>query len=105
MKKNKTIVIILLVVALLIGVLCYVSSHPFVSSKCEISEEYVSEIYAQTMGTYSNRIPLLPVVISIENLSGERAYYTIHYFPFGTVEMSYSPTDGFNQEKALSGLQ
>jgi hypothetical protein len=107
MKKNKKkgLIIALSVIVLLIVCLGIISSHPFLTKKCEVPEEYVTEIYAQSMGTYSNRVPLLPVCISIESYSGERTFYTIHYFPFGTVGMSYSPTDGFNQEKPLTRLQ
>ena len=103
--KKKGLIIVLSILVLLVVCLGIISSHPFISQKCEVPEEYVDEIYAQSMGTYSNRLPLLPVCISIDNYSDERVYYTIHYFPFGTVGMSYNPTDGFNQEKALSGLQ
>lgn len=104
-NKKKGLIIVLSILVFCVVCLGIISSHPFISQKCEVPEEYVTEIYAQSMGTYSNRVPLLPVCISIENYSNERVYYTIHYFPFGTVGMSYSPTDGFNQEKAVSGLQ
>ena len=104
-NKKKGLIIVLSILVLFVICLGIISSHPFVSQKCEVPEEYVDVIYAQSMGTYSNRIPLLPVSISIENYSGERVYYTIHYFPFGTVGMSYNPTDGFNQEKPLTRLQ
>jgi len=103
--KNRGLIIVLSVIVLLIVCLGIVSSHPFLTKKCEVPEKYITEIYAQSMGTYSNRIPLLPVCISIESYSGERVYYTIRYFPFGTVGMSFSPTDGFNQEKPLTRLQ
>ncbi len=103
--KKKSLVIVLSVIVLLIICLGIISSHPFLTKKCEVPEEYVTEIYAQSMGIYSNRIPLLPVCISIESYSGERIYYAIHYFPFGIVGMSYNPTDGFNQEKPLTRLQ
>ena len=42
---------------------------------------------------------------TIEQFSAGRAYYTVHYFPFGTLGMSYSLTDGFCQENPLTGLQ
>ena len=104
-NKKKVLIIVLSILVLFVICLGIISSHPFVSQKCEVPEEYVDVIYAQSLGTYSNRIPLLPVSISIENYSDGRIYYTIHYFPFGTVGMSYSPTGDFNQEKALTGLQ
>ena len=105
MKKRKTIRIVLLSAALLIGGLRFVSSHPFVSLKCDVPEEAAAEICRQSLGVYSNRLPLLPVLISIESVSNEQVFYTIHYFPFGTVGMTYSAADGFNQVKPLTGLR
>ena len=90
MKKHKKAMIALLIVALFGMILACISSHPFVSRRCEVPEEYV---------------PLLPIYISIEQFSAGRAYYTVHYFPFGTLGMSYSLTDGFCQENPLTGLQ
>ena len=97
--------IALLIVALFGMTLACISSHPFVSRRCEVPEEYVAEIRAQSVGVYSKKVPLLPIYISIEQFSAGRAYYTVHYFPFGTLGMSYSLTDGFCQENPLTGLQ
>ena len=93
------------IVALFGMILACISSHPFVSRRCEVPEEYVAEIRAQSVGVYSKKVPLLPIYISIEQFSAGRAYYTVHYFPFGTLGMSYSLTDGFCQENPLTGLQ
>ena len=41
----------------------------------------------------------------IEQIVAGRAYYPIHYFPFGTVGMSYDLADGFCQEEPLMGLR
>ena len=98
MKKHKKAMIALLIVALFGMILACISSHPFVSRRCEVPEEYVA-------GVYSKKVPLLPICISIEQFSAGRAYYTVHYFPFGTLGMSYSLTDGFCQENPLTGLQ
>ena len=78
MKKHKKAMIALLIVALFGMILACISSHPFVSRRCEVPEEYVAEIRAQSV---------------------------VHYFPFGTLGMSYSLTDGFCQENPLTGLQ
>ena len=40
-----------------------ISSHPFVSRRCEGPEEYVAEIRAQSVGVYSKKVPLLPIYI------------------------------------------
>lgn len=37
--------------------------------------------------------------ISIDRFSNEWVYYTIYYFPFGTVGMSYGPGEGYDEEK------
>ena len=99
MKKHKKAMIALLIVALFGMILACISS------RCEVPEEYVAEIRAQSVGVYSKKVPLLPIYISIEQFSAGRAYYTVHYFPFGTLGMSYSLTDGFCQENPLTGLQ
>ena len=105
MRKHKKAMITLLIVALFGMTLACISSHPFVSRRCEEPEEYVAEIRAQSVGVYSKKVPLLPIYIFIEQFSAGRAYYTVHYFPFGTLGMSYSLTDGFCQENPLTGLQ
>ncbi len=105
MKKGKKVAVVLLIVVVLIVTLAYISYYPFVSQKCEVPEDYLSEIMEQARGPYSHKLPLLPVCLSIEDYSADRVYYEIHYFPFGFVGMSYSSTDGFNQEKPLTGLQ
>ena len=66
MKKRKKAMIALLIVALFGMILACISSHPFVSRRCEVPEEYVAEICAQSMGVYSKKVPLLPIYISID---------------------------------------
>lgn len=53
MKKHKKAMIALLIVALFGMILACISSHPFVSRRCEVPEEYVAEIRAQSVGVYS----------------------------------------------------
>ena len=88
--------IALLIVALFGMILACISSLILLfhaGARCR--REYVAEIRAQSVGVYSKKVPLLPICISIERFSAGRAYYTVHYFPFGTLDMSYSLTDGF----------
>ena len=59
MKKHKKAMIALLIVALFGMILACISSHPFVSRRCEVPEEYVAEIRAQSVGVYSKKVPLL----------------------------------------------
>ena len=61
MKKHKKAMIALLIVALFGMILACISSHPFVSRRCEVPEEYVAEIRAQSVGVYSKKVPLLPI--------------------------------------------
>ena len=49
MKKHKKAMIALLIVALFGMILACISSHPFVSRRCEVPEEYVAEIRAQSV--------------------------------------------------------
>ena len=47
---------------------------------------------------------MIPVYVRIDSYAEEKLYYTIYYFPFGTVGMSYVEGDGYNIEKSLSRL-
>ena len=97
----KRIGMIVLLVCLLLSVFVY---HPIVSSSFEIPEEYLEAIEGQAKGVYSNTLPLIPICISVDEYVDERVYYTIHYFPFGSVDMSYHDVDGYNIEDPLTGL-
>ena len=90
MKKRKKAMIALLIVALFGMILACISSHPFVSRRCEVPEVYVAEICAQSMGVYSKKVPLLPIYISIRQFSAGRAYYTVHYFRLERLAYPYS---------------
>lgn len=101
-RKNKVIFIISLLISLLI-VLFIISSNPIVSNKANVSEVLIEKIREQSIGTYSSRLPLLATFVTIDSYLGDRVYYTIYYFPFGTLGMSYSEIDGYNIEKPLTG--
>ena len=58
----------------------------------------------QARGLYSARLPLIPVHVSLDRMEQGTVYYTICYFPFGTVGMSYSEEGLYNIEKPLTGL-
>jgi len=53
---------------------------------------------------YSARLPLIPIHVSLDRMEQGTVYYTIRYFPFGTVGMSYSEEGLYNIEKSLTGL-
>ena len=97
MKKKLAVV-----VAILILILMMFAENPVILGKKDLSEGYISAIESQSKGVYSKRVPLVPICVSIDSESSETVFYTIHYFPFGTVEMSYSKIDGYNMEKPLT---
>lgn len=70
-EETQKAMIALLIVALFGMILACISSHPFVSRRCEVPEEYVAEIRAQSVGVYSKKVPLLPIYISIEQFSAD----------------------------------
>ncbi|MBE6114063.1 MAG: hypothetical protein E7191_03185 [Erysipelotrichaceae bacterium] len=78
---------------------------PVILNKEEIPQEYIEAIESQSEGVYSNRLPLLPLFVYIDGYVDDRVYYTIHYFPYGSVGMSYKEDDGYNIEKNFSPLQ
>lgn len=102
MKKKMGIGVIITVVLLI--VLFAFSKNPIVSCNIEIPESYMEAVKEHAEGVYSNRLPLVPVYVSIDEYSEGALYYTIYYFPFGSVGMSYVEGDGYNIEKQLSRL-
>ena len=97
-----------IIVGILIGfllLLCIFLRGPIVFGGEELSQEYLEAIESQSKGLYSRRLPLLPVWITVDRQEPGRVYYSIHYFPMGTVGMSYTERDGYNIEKSLMGIQ
>ena len=102
--KRKTIAAVSLAVLLIVGILGFLTVNPIISHKAELPRNYIEAIESQAEGFYSKTLPLIPVYVSVEEFTGNKVYYTIHYFPFGTVEMSYTENDGYNIEKPLTNL-
>ncbi len=98
---KKKITAILVMVAVLLG---FLSQKPIVSYKTELTEEYKLAVESQAKGLYSSRLPLVPVFVSVDSQDKGQVFYTIYYFPFGTVGMSYSRQEGYNTEKQLSRI-
>ena len=94
-------VVWLIVVALILSV---VFVGPNILCEPQIPENYLKTIKNQSRGFYSLMIPLVPVRVVVDSFSGVEVCYTIYYFPFGTVGMSYIEGDGFSIEKTLIGL-
>ena len=98
MKKHRTIALIVLALAFIL-VIC--ASEPIIIAPCDLPSRYLDAIRSQSGGIYSQRLPLIPLCVSVGSFSDESVYYTIHYLPFGTVDMSYTAGDGYNMEKPL----
>ena len=98
---KKKIVVAVVIVTLIVG-LGFLSSNPIISPKTDISESYMEAIKGQSKGVYSKILLLVPIYVSVDSFSDDKVFYTIHYFPFGTVGMSYIEGDGFNIEKPLT---
>ena len=86
--------------ALMLSLIC----GPVVSRKEYIAPPLAEAAAKQAKGLYSSRLPLIPVYVSMDRMEGGTVFYTIHYFPFGTVGMSYSEEGLYNIEKPLTGL-
>ena len=98
---KKKIVMVAIIVTMVVG-LHFLSLNPIITSKTNISESYIEAIENQSKGVYSKIIPLVPIYVSVDTVSDDKVFYTIHYFPFGTVGMSYIEGDGYNIEKPLT---
>ena len=101
---KKMIIIVFAAALLAAGVLGFLGKNPIVSGQEELPENYIEAIENQAEGFYSKTLPLVPVYVSIEEFTESQVYYTIHYFPFGTVKMSYTEDDGYNIDKPLTNL-
>lgn len=97
----KQLLILLLAAALILGALC---ARPPLLGAEDLSAEMTEAIRGQAQGVYSSRLPLIPLWVTVQSRDAQRVEYTIHYFPFGTVGMSYTVADGYNIEKPLTGL-
>ena len=95
---------IFLLIVVFIILLRIFSANLIISCDFEMPNTTYEAIEGQSKGVYSSKLPLVAVYVNITDYSDEKAYYTIHYFPFGTVNMSYSENDGYNIEKQLTKL-
>ena len=94
-------VLILSIMIIALGIL---SSHPLFSCDIEVPETHIQAIKSEAKGLYSGKLPLVPVYVKATNYSEDKVFYTVFYFPFGSVDMSYSEADGYNIEKQLTKL-
>ncbi len=101
-KKAK--IIIIAVILLSIAALGFISSNPVIYCDADIPDSYLEAVESQVKGLYSDKIPLVPLYVTVDSFSEGTVLYTIYYFPFGTVEMSYKEGDGYNIEKPLTRL-
>ena len=99
-KRWIVIIAALFVLALALSVS---AGHPFIVHSDNLPQDYYLAVQNQAKGLYSSRIPLVPIFVSIDDLERDTVFYTIYYFPFGTVGMSYIQGDGYNIEKPLTG--
>ena len=103
MKKRLAVIgiVFLLLLLILAGVMDGI--FPVLLGE-ELPESYEQSVLGQAAGPYSRKLPLAPVLVWVDGVSAETVYYTIFYFPFGSVGMSYNRSDGYNIEKPLSRL-
>ena len=100
----KSIKSFFLIVIALVIVLRIFSANLIISCDFDVPDTTYDAIEIQAKGVYSSKLPLVSVYVNVTDYSEDKAYYTIHYFPFGTVGMSYSESDGYNIEKQLTSL-
>lgn len=93
----------IIVLFVLVLVLKTFTDHPVIARSDDVPENDYLAIQDQAKGLYSSRIPLVPVFVNIDHIERDTVFYTIHYFPFGTVGMAYSKRDGYCIEKPLTG--
>jgi hypothetical protein len=101
---KKLLTAILVISSILVIVLGVLSSNPIVSCDIDIPQESLAAVKSESEGLYSSKLPLVPIYVEVSDYSDGIVYYTISYFPFGSVDLSFSDTDGYNIEKPLSRL-
>ena len=102
-KAPKGWAIAIAVCFALIFALKIFADHPFIVRGGGVPESYYAAVQDKARGLYSSRVPLVPIFVSIDDLERDTVFYSIHYFPFGTVGMAYSQGDGYSIEKPLTG--
>ena len=100
MKKHFVLAASALLALLVLSVY---ASAPHISSEVDLPDGYLEAIRTQAAGVYSPRLPLVPVHVSVDRFVQDSVFYTIRYFPFGTVGMRFAAEDGYNIEKPLTG--
>lgn len=98
--KKKVIIAVIAALMLTLGVL---NRHPITICDMDLPEGYLEAAKSQAAGAYSKNLPLVPVIVTIDDYSDDVVEYTIHYFPCGTVGMKYDG-DTYSIEKQLTGL-
>ena len=78
----------------------YVNYVDYVSEDRELPKQF-KEAIANKMLCIPRYDILFPVEVTMEKLSNNRLFYTIHYWPMGTLKMSYSVIDGYDVEEHL----
>lgn len=101
MKKRILAGIAAVLLAVLLGLY---AAGPAISCGVELPKDCLEAVESQAGGLYSKTLPLIPVRVSVTGYEEETVFYTIHYFPCGTVEMSYRAGEGYNMEKPLTRL-
>lgn len=99
--KKRVLTFASIIAVLILGI-SIVASNPIITYKTDISDNYIKAIKSQARGKYSTYLPLIPIYVSVDSVSEETVFYTIYYFPFGSVGMSYTENDGYNIEKPLT---
>ena len=108
MKENKVEVnkikrfIILFFVILLLIIVILKAFFPIAICKIDIPNDVSKKIEDHSQEVYSPTLPLLPVCVVIDSYENNKYYYSVYYFPFGSVRMSLAE-DGFYMEERLSG--
>lgn len=111
-KRLKPIEIVLIIVILALGYYYtgkdYKPFFEYSENVKQIEKECEESILSVEQGFYSKKIPIFANEIEIIESEKDRILYKVSYFPFGSIERSYTKSDQgewiFNLEKSLCGL-
>lgn len=112
MKKKTTVgsVIIAVVLFLLVVMMPIIGKSyiPQITNGVDLPGDKAQAILSVEQGYYNSNLPLFARKIQILENTNDRILYRVYYFPFGSIERSYTKEpDGnwiFNLERSLFGL-
>nr|MBQ4457588.1 hypothetical protein [Clostridia bacterium] len=100
MEAKHGKIFLLIIIICILGFILLRSFFPVVDCKIEVPDDIYEVIVTHSSHVFSERLPLIPVRVTINDYYEGNYYFTISYFPFGKIDEAYGD-DGFGPESKL----